>query len=181
MGRAMMRVKEGDAMPVPHVLADGEGEALWFFGSLILFKATAAQTGGHFCLVEQYGPRGMATPLHRQPAAEETFTVLEGQLRFFLAGGDPIMAGPGATVYIPAGTAHAFDVQSESARWLDLTTGSHEAFFRAAGEPARARTLPPEAAPDMAKVAAAGQAHGLEILGPPPGETLTSNDAASTG
>ena len=28
-------------MPVPHVLPDGEGEALWFFGSLILFKATA--------------------------------------------------------------------------------------------------------------------------------------------
>jgi quercetin dioxygenase-like cupin family protein len=179
----MMRLQEEDPMPVPHVLADGEGEALWFFGSLILFKATAEQTGGHFCLVEQYGPRGMATPLHRQPAAEETFTVLEGQLRFFLAGADPIMAGPGSTVYIPAGTVHAFDVQSETARWLDLTTGSHEAFFRAAGEPARARTLPPEDAPDMAmvKVAAAAQEHGLEILGPPPGEALTSNEVAPAG
>ena len=25
---------------VPHVVADGEGEALWFFGMLVLFKAT---------------------------------------------------------------------------------------------------------------------------------------------
>jgi len=121
----------------------------------------------------------MATPLHRQPDAEETFTVLEGQLRFFLASGAPAVVGPGTTVYIPAGTVHAFDVQSETARWLDLTTGSHEAFFRAAGEPARERTLPPETAPDMTRVAAAAQAHGVEILGPPPGDTLTRRDAAS--
>ena len=121
----------------------------------------------------------MATPLHRQPAAEETFTVLEGQLRFFLADGDPIVVGPGTTVYIPEGTVHAFDVISETARWLDLTTGSHEAFFRAAGESARERTLPPGSAPDMAKVTAAAQEHGVEFLGPPPGEALAAHDQSA--
>jgi hypothetical protein len=30
----------------------------------------------------------------------------------------------------------------------------------------------------MVKVAAAAQEHGLEILGPPPGEALTSNEIA---
>jgi hypothetical protein len=39
----------------PHVVDDGEGEALWFFGTLLLFKVTAEQTGGRFCLCEQRG------------------------------------------------------------------------------------------------------------------------------
>jgi quercetin dioxygenase-like cupin family protein len=152
-----------------HVVKDGEGEALWFFGTLLLLKVTAEQTGGRFCLCEQRGRQGMATPLHRQPEDDETFIVLEGELRFFLGDGLPIVAGPGATVHVPAGAPHAFAVASKSARWLDLTTPNHEAFFRAAGEPAPERTLPPDAPPDMAKVSEAAARYGVEIVGPPPG------------
>ena len=147
-----------------------DGEALWFFGSLVVFKATARQTGGQFCLVDQYGAKGFATPLHRQPADDETFTVLDGELRFFLPNVEPITARAGTTVYVPAGTTHAFEVCSKTARWLDLTTADHEAFFRAAGEPAQAPTLPPDTMPDMSRVQAAAQQHGVEILGPPPGD-----------
>ncbi len=60
-------------------------------------------------------------------------------------------------------------MNSETARVLVLTTPQHERFFRAAGEPARARTLPPEGPPDMEKVEAAAQEFGVAILGPPPG------------
>ena len=60
-------------------------------------------------------------------------------------------------------------VESETARWLDLTTPQHERFMRAAGEPARELVLPPEGLIDMEKVEAAQQQHGIEILGPPPG------------
>jgi quercetin dioxygenase-like cupin family protein len=151
------------------VVDDGEGEALWFFGTLLLLRATGEQTGGRFSLCDQRGRRGFATPLHRQPTDDETFIVLEGELRFFLGDGSPRTAGPGTTVYVPAGAPHAFSVASESARWLDLTTPHHEAFFRAAGEPAPERVLPPEAPPDMAKVEAAAERFGVEILGPPPG------------
>lgn len=165
-------------MPVPHVLHEREGEALWFFGSLVVFKATAQQTGGQFCLVDQYGAKGFATPIHRQPTADETFTVLEGELRFFLPEREPITAPAGTTVYIPAGTVHAFEVCSEAARWLDLITAEHEAFFRAAGEPALARTLPPDTTPDMPKVTAAAQQHGVEFLGPPPGAAHMPPNAA---
>ncbi len=153
----------------PYALGEEEGEALWFFGTLLLLKATAEQTGGRFCLCEQRGRRGMATPLHRQPADDETFVVLEGELRVFLSDGSPVAAGPGTTVHVPAGAPHAFAVVSESARWLDLTTPNHEAFFRAAGEPAPERVLPPDAPPDMARVGAAAERFGVEILGPPPG------------
>jgi quercetin dioxygenase-like cupin family protein len=161
-------VKEGEVAQAPHVAVDGEGEALWFFGTLLLFKATSEQTGGRFSLCEQWGRRGMATPLHRQPADDETFVVLEGVMRFFLGDGPPVEGGPGMTVHVPAGAPHAIAVTSESARLLVLTTPNHEAFFRAAGEPASKRTLPPDAPPDMAKVAAAAERFGVEILGPPP-------------
>jgi quercetin dioxygenase-like cupin family protein len=153
----------------PYALGEGEGEALWFFGTLLLLKTTAEQTSGRFCLCEQRARRGMATPLHRQPADDETFVVLEGELQFFLGDGTPVTAEPGTTVHVPAGAPHAFAVSSEAARLLVLTTPNHEAFFRAAGEPAPEPVLPPEAPPDMAKVGEAAARFGVEILGPPPG------------
>ena len=150
------------------VVEQGEGEALWFFGMLILVKASAETTGGAFCLTEQLGRRGIATPMHSQTADQETFIMLDGELRFYLEGGDAITVGPGATVYVPAGMPHAFEIVSESARFLNLTTPNHEAFFRAVSEPAPARELPPAGPPDMPKVMAAAARFGVEILGPPP-------------
>ena len=69
----------------------------------------------------------------------------------------------------PQGAPHAFEVVSETARFLDLTTPQHEYFMRAAGEPAQGRVLPPAGPPDMEKVGAAAREYGVEILGPPHG------------
>jgi len=146
-----------------------QGEALWFFGGLATVKASAEQTGGGYVITEQMFPGGMATPLHSQPDDDETFYVLEGDLTFYLEDGQPLSASAGSFVHVPAGTAHAYQVDSETARLLNITTPRHERFFRAAGEPAQARTLPPQAPPDMDKVMAAASEHGVEILGPPPG------------
>lgn len=155
--------------PIPYALNSEDGEALWFFGTLATFKATAEQTGGQYTLIEQLAPGGMATPLHVQPKDHESFYVLEGELTFYLQDGQPIPATAGSFVHIPKGTPHAFQVDSETARFLDLTTPQHEHFMRAAGEPAQGRVLPPEGPPDMEKVGAAAQEYGVEILGPPPG------------
>ena len=146
-----------------------QGDALWFFGGLATFKASAEQTGGRFSITEQTYPEGMTTPLHVQPEDDETFYVLEGNLTFYLEDGQPLAASAGSFVYLPAGTAHAYRVDSGTARLLNITTPQHEAFFRAAGDPALERTLPPQAPPDMDRVTAAAEEHGVEILGPPPG------------
>ncbi len=114
-----------------------QGEALWFFGGLATVKASAEQTGGRFSISEQMFPGGMATPLHSQPDDDETFYVLEGELTFFLAENPPFRAAVGAFVHIPKGVAYVFRVDSETARYLDLTTTQHEHFMRAAGELAR--------------------------------------------
>jgi hypothetical protein len=64
-------------------------------------------------------------------------------------------------------------VESETARWLTVSTpAGHERFYRAAGQPAGERALPPAGEPDMNKVQAAAHEHGVELLGPPPGETV---------
>jgi len=157
-----------DTNPIPYALNSEDGEALWFFGTLATFKATAEQTGGQYTLIEQLALGGMATPLHVQPEDHESFYVLEGELTFYLQDGPPIPATAGSFVHIPKGTPHAFQVDSETARFLDLTTSQHEHFMRAAGEPAQGRVLPPEGPPDMEKVGAAAQQYGVEILGPPP-------------
>ncbi|HEY3050605.1 MAG TPA: quercetin 2,3-dioxygenase [Gaiellaceae bacterium] len=147
----------------------GEGEAIWFFGTLGTLKASGEHTGGAFTLIEQEGRNSVATPLHVQMDDPESFYVLEGELTFFVDGGEPIPAPAGSFVHVPAGVPHAFQVESDTARWLDLTTPRHEAFLRAAGEPAQARELPPEGPPDMQKIMGLVDEYNISILGPPPG------------
>jgi len=59
--------------PTAYALGSEDGEALWFFGTLLIFKATSEQTGGRFSLVEQLAPRGMATPLNVHREDDESF------------------------------------------------------------------------------------------------------------
>jgi hypothetical protein len=44
----------------------------------------------------------------------------------------------------------------------------HERFYREGGEAGTSRSLPPARPPDMAKVTAAAEKYGIEILGLPP-------------
>jgi quercetin dioxygenase-like cupin family protein len=159
-----------DTNPTPYALGSEEGEALWFFGMLVTMKATAEQTGGEFLLIEELAPRGTATPLHVHPTDDESFYILEGEMTFYLEDGQPIPASAGSFVHIPKGyVPHAFQVDSETARFLVLTRPPHEHFIRVVAEPAQLRTLPPQEPPDMEKVGAAAAEYGVEILGPPPG------------
>jgi quercetin dioxygenase-like cupin family protein len=156
--------------PTPYTLGSEDGEAFWFFGMLATMKATAEQTGGEFILVEELAPRGTAIPLHVHPQDDESFYILEGELTFYLEDGPPIPASAGSFVHIPKGYfPHAFQVDTEIARFLVRTTPEHEHFFRASSEPAQSRTIPPQEPLDMEKVRAAAAEYGVEILGPPPG------------
>ena len=155
----------------PIVLDPGEGEAFWFNNDLLTFKATPAQTGAAFLLVEEIARRGKVTPLHAHPEEEETFYVLEGEAVFHLDGGVQEV-GVGGFVSVPRGVPHAYLATSEITRSLVLVTpgrGAMEAFFRDAGEPATERVLPPEGPLDIERIAAAAERTGaVKILGPPP-------------
>ena len=153
-----------------YALGPGEGEAFWGFGSLWTIKSSAEQTGGSFSLIEELAPRGAATPLHVHEEDEETFYVLEGELTFYLGDDQPIPASAGSFVHVPGGEAHAFRVESETARYLIITTLQHERFYRAAfGDPAPSLDFPPEQGPDWDRINAAAREYKVETIGPPPG------------
>jgi len=166
----------------PIVLDPGEGEALWFNNDLVFIKASAAETGGELLLFEEHARRDKTTPLHLHREEDETFYVLEGEATFHLDGTERAL-GPGGFASVPRGVPHAFRVTSDVARTLVLVTPraeAMEAFFRAAGEPAAERTLPPAGPLDMERIGAAAQSTGaVEILGPPPFAGAADSGAAS--
>jgi hypothetical protein len=57
----MLQTKEPMAVP------SGQGEARWWFGGLVEIKATAADTGGRFTVVEVTCGPGYEAPLHVLP------------------------------------------------------------------------------------------------------------------
>jgi quercetin dioxygenase-like cupin family protein len=155
----------------PIMLADGEGEHLWFDGGVLTFKATGADTAGALLLLEVLQPEGKAPPLHAHPEADETFYVLEGELLVHIDGTEQ-SARKGGVLLVPRGTPHSFVVISQTARIvLAFTPASAimEDFVRRAGQPAADPTLTPPP-PDAERYQAAAERAGLEVLGPPPFE-----------
>jgi quercetin dioxygenase-like cupin family protein len=154
---------------VPAITTQEAGEILWFGGGLVTFKVTSEQSGGVICLIEHAASRGKRTPLHLHPDHDETVYMLEGELLLYIDGVEHT-AGPGAVVWIPRGTPHAFLVTSELERslWVVTPGGAMEAFYRQAGDAASSRTLPPTEI-DIARLRAAGEGTGaMKTLGPPP-------------
>lgn len=73
-----------------------------------MIHKTADETGGELLAWELLlAPGGRVPSSHVHPEQEETFTVIEGQMRFRL-GGRRRLAGPGDTIAIPPGTVHSF-------------------------------------------------------------------------
>ena len=151
-----------------YVLAEDEAEAIWFLGTLATVKAAGARTGGALSVVEFTHPPGFATPRHVHHVEDEAFYILQGAMRGF-SGDRSWRATPGSFVWLPRGIPHGFAVDGdETLRSLAITLpAGFERFVAEVGEPARERTLPPPAAPDVEKLLAAAAKHGQEILGPP--------------
>jgi quercetin dioxygenase-like cupin family protein len=153
----------------PIALGPGEGEALWFLGSLATVKAGKETTAGRVAVIEEDGPRGSGSPLHVHHNEDEWFYVIDGELTFWV-GGQVITAPAGSFVYGPRDIPHTFTVSSERARFLLVTEpAGFETFMRALSEPAARLEIPPPSseAPDMAPMVALAAEHGIEILGPP--------------
>ena len=153
----------------PIALSQGEGEALWAFGTLATIKASAETTDGRVTVIEHLAPQGSGSPLHVHHREDEWFYVIEGALTFWI-GGRVIEAPAGSFVYGPRDVPHTFVVSSPEARFLlVLEPGGFEGFLRAVSQPAEALTIPPPAAPpsDPAPMVAAAAEYGVDIIGPP--------------
>lgn len=154
-----------------YLRATGEGEAIWFLGTLVTVKAGSDETNGAFTLIEQLAPAGFGPPPHIHRDEDEAFYILDGELTI-TCGDNRWTAPAGAFVFLPRGIPHSFVVSGDGpAKLLQLTApGKFERFAAEAGEPAQQLTLPPPSAPDVTKMLALMAKYGYDPVGPPPAE-----------
>jgi|SoiMethySBSTD1v2_1073268.scaffolds.fasta_scaffold10633_15 quercetin dioxygenase-like cupin family protein len=172
--RARSRARRLGGMSLTHAPTafahrhDG-GEAIWHLDFLATILASGDETGGRLTVVEMYGPHGAGSPLHVHRREDEWFYVIEGELAIWV-GGETVRATAGSFAYAPRDIPHTFAITSSYARFLvGAEPSGFDAFVRATGTPAPARTLPPDSAsrPSPEELTALAAERGIEILGPP--------------
>ncbi len=155
----------------PHVIARDHGDHRHFLNHLATRKVTTA-SGGSMTATEFVAPRGFGPPLHVHHDEDELMVILEGEIEF--RADDVVeMGSTGATVWLPAGIPHTFQVHAETARFLVVSAGRttepvFDRFVAELGVPTDRPALPEPGPIDPGRVAEVGAAHGMEILGPPP-------------
>jgi quercetin dioxygenase-like cupin family protein len=158
----------GDHGPAATWSALGEGEALWFLGTLATIRVPGEAVDDRFALIEFLFPHLASPPLHTHPQ-DESYVVLDGRLTI-KAGQERLELDAGGSAVVPMGVAHTFRVDSDTARVLVLSTPAGlERMVRDGSVPAASRTLPPADAPrpapqDLDRIF---EAHGQVNLGPP--------------
>ena len=152
----------------PFVYQPGAGELRWMGATSTYFLATGQQTGGQFCLVDERAARGESVPLHRHRDDMESFYVLEGEITLYIGDEPGVRAQAGSFAYLPGGTVHGFRVESETARYLILTTPRHGQFYRAITLASGPGGSPPLDSIQTSQIKQASKDYGVEFVGPLP-------------
>jgi len=153
----------------PYRVPSGEGLAnFWWKTGRMTVKAGGAETGHAFAQLENFDPRGTATPLHVHHNEDETFYVVEGEVTV-IVGGERIDLSAGDYLFAPRDIPHTTIVTSESARVITtVSPAGLEELFVEMGMPVTDAEQPVEAVlPPMPEVVRRFAAYGCEILGPP--------------
>jgi len=156
----------------PVVVHRDEGHHHHFFNHLGTVKVASGEAPSGLTAVEFVGPRDFGAPLHLHREEDEMFYVVEGEVAY-TAGEEEHLVGPGAVVMIPAGTPHTFQILSEEARLFTITAGSSlepafDVFVKEMGEELDEPVIPAPIDIDPGHVAMMCDAHGMDVLGPPP-------------
>lgn len=145
----------------PSITTPETQETISFLGELYHLRVTGNETADSFAVIETWSSRGHSSPMHIHRHDNETFVVLDGEIRVVVDGEDHV-AGAGSAAVLPAGRPHGFVVTSESARYLTLHHGPAFADFIAEAGPRVGDE------PDQALLREIAADHGIDIIGPPP-------------
>jgi mannose-6-phosphate isomerase-like protein (cupin superfamily) len=153
-----------------HCVTPGGGsrQALWVFQDLVEIKISGKETGGAYCLLEDWPAPTYAPLLHVHRAEDEVVTILDGTFAFATEQGETEVSA-GDMVRIPKGTAHAFRNLGETPgrRLVLFVPAGPDRLWEEVGTPALDRSNPPPNPTDLSAFLAAAQRHGLEIVGAP--------------
>ncbi|GAB2948579.1 cupin domain-containing protein [Hymenobacter coalescens] len=146
----------------PFVRRRSLANSSWCMGTLVTTLVSGADTLGEFALLDMCLQRGSEPPAHTHRCEDETYTVLEGRLRFYV-GEQVLHAGPGDVVHLPRDSRHWYRLESDYARVLvHLAPAGYENYFRAVGELARALIVPPlPAEPDLPRLLSVAARFGV--------------------
>jgi quercetin dioxygenase-like cupin family protein len=146
----------------PRVVGPGEGRRIQGpAGGPLTFKVRGEDSDGGLTVFENVIAPGDGPPAHTHAAQDESWYVLEGELRFKLDGA--MRSAPaGSFVFVPRGTVHAFQNVGEGpARILVIFNPSGmEPFFEQFAEL-------PAGAVEPGVFAQLGAAVGMDVVGPP--------------
>jgi quercetin dioxygenase-like cupin family protein len=154
-------------MANPFNLEPESGEKIWITGDTVIIRATAAETGGAYTMIEAIASPGNGPPPHIHKNEDETLYVIDGDFEI-LNGEDIMRAKPGALAFVPRGTIHRFRCLGDRTGRMLLvyTPGGIEGFFREAGMQAVGdSSAPPVDSAEIARTDKAGRRYGLEVVG----------------
>lgn len=158
----MTTLTTGPTRPVP---ALAQGDARWFFGQLAIIRATGADTGGAYSLIEVHCPPGLEAPLHVHHAEDEGFLILEGELEFEV-GDETITAAAGSFLLGPKDVPHRFRVTSPDGAkmlWV-MTPAGFENLVAALSVPAQALVPPPASVQPPSDAGEIARRFGNELI-----------------
>jgi quercetin dioxygenase-like cupin family protein len=151
----------------PFNLDPQAGEKIWITGDTVKIKATPAETGGAYTMIEAIASSGNGPPPHLHKNEDETLYVLDGDFEI-LNGDEHLMsAKPGALAFVPRGTVHRFRCVGDRTGRILLVyiPGGIEGFFRESGRPAVGDgPAHPLDSAEIARTEIAGRRYGLEVV-----------------
>lgn len=152
----------------PVLVERDAGTHFHFLNTLYSAKINSEQTGGATTAMEFVAPKNFGPPLHRHDVDDELFYLVDGEM-WFSCGDVEAVHTAGATVWLPRGLAHTFQVRSETARVFQVSTPAQfERLVAALGRPTDEPELPAPEEIDPAHVAEVCRQFSIEVLGPPP-------------
>lgn len=144
------------------VLRPGEGRSVDLGNFAMSVKATAAETGGAFSLLEATEPADFGPPMHIHHDAAEAFYVLAGEYTIFL-GDQEERCPAGSFIFIPAGLRHGFRVGGVASRKLNLyAPAAMVGYFDELSAALAADKADPNRLDRIAR------RYGMEVVGPVP-------------
>jgi quercetin dioxygenase-like cupin family protein len=158
----MHEVRSMSERTAPFAVGPGEGSTVQGpAGGPLTYKLRGEQTGGKLTVFENVIAPGDGPPLHVHAREDESWYVIEGELRFRLDE-ELYVARAGSFVFVPRRIRHCFqNVGRQPARILVLFTPSGmERFFD------RFAALP-EGSDLPGAFARIGRDVGMDVVGPP--------------
>lgn len=151
---------------VIHV-AVGGGRSFYGPGDRYTFLVTGAESDGSMFALDCLVGAGGGPPPHRHLAEDELFVIHAGQISF-TAEGQTSKVGPGESVFVPRGTAHAYvnDGDSDARMLAVYTPAGMEGWFEEVCTPVTDPSLaPPPVTPELIeRMLEAGPRHNVEWI-----------------